>query len=57
MLTPDFSSWKTKVTIASNNKDKAKPAFQQVSKQYNALGGERQDIKKSAPGAPGAPPV
>ena len=56
MLTPDFSSFKSKVVVRSNNKDLAKPYFYDGLKQYNAMGGERQDVKKATPGTPGGPP-
>jgi hypothetical protein len=52
MLTPDFSAFKTKIVIRADNKDLAKPFFYDGLKQYNAMGGERQDVKKGAPGSP-----
>ena len=41
MLTPDFASWKSKVIIRQNNRDKVAPVFHDGAKSYNALGGER----------------
>jgi hypothetical protein len=61
MLTPDFSSWKTKVVVKSNQKDQVKPHYYEGLKNYNAMGGERQDVKKKPDGTPlaagAAPPV
>lgn len=55
MLTPDFSSWKTKVEVRSNNKDSVKPQFYEGLKNYNAMGGERVEQKKKADGTLAAP--
>lgn len=41
MLTPDFTSWKSKVLIRQNNRDKVAPVFHDSAKSYNSLGGER----------------
>jgi hypothetical protein len=52
MLTPDFSSWKTKVVVRANNKDQVKPQYYEGLKNYNAMGGERLEVKKKADGTP-----
>ena len=52
MLTPDFSSWKTKVYVRSNNKDQVRPNFYEGVKGYNAMGGEKTEVKKKADGTP-----
>jgi hypothetical protein len=50
MLTPDFTAWKTKVVVKSNNKNAVKPYFYEGLKQYNSIGGERVDRRRKEGG-------
>lgn len=52
MLTPDYTEWRTNVTIRSLNKDMSPPFFYDGLKNYNNLGGEQ--VIKKAPGEKGA---
>ena len=54
MLTPDYTEWRTNVTIRSLNKDMSPPFFYDGLKNYNNLGGEQ--VIKKAPGEKGAEP-
>ena len=53
MLTPDFGSWQTTITINPNNKATVKPFFYEGLKQYNSMGTERIDRRSRAEGGKG----
>jgi hypothetical protein len=55
MLTPDFSSWKTKVVVRVHSKDLVKPYFYEGLKPYNSLGGEKKEVRRALDGT-AAPP-
>ena len=51
MLTADFSEWKTTAVIKYRHWEKknlpgSEPVFHDALRKYNALGGEKIDVKK-----------